>query len=222
LRDIVVVRGYSSWPSQGELKALADRAGNLFIFASTKLKITGNVSSMSYYMLQPLQVLLLTNPVSKSFRLTPDRELSLVQEELEISFGMEPTPSMEEIWSEVDQMLNLDDRMGPLDVGGYDIRYLFSLTFRPHVNISVVPCFDGCSKNRTVIKFSTPENVLFTCQHENCACSENVIDELAIEDVYTIWLLDSGASMHFMPNQFDFTCMRKSMMSLQQLHLDKK
>jgi len=66
LRDIVVVRGYSSWPSQGELKALADRAGNLFIFASTKLKITGNISSMSYYTLQPLQVLLLTNPVSKS------------------------------------------------------------------------------------------------------------------------------------------------------------
>jgi len=83
-------------------------------------------------------------------------------------------------------MLNLDDRMGPLDVGGYDIRYLFSLTFRPCVNISTAPCFDGRSKNKAVIKFSTPENVLFTCQHENCACSQNIIDESAIEDVYTI------------------------------------
>jgi len=104
---------------------------------------------------------------SKRIQLMPDRELSLFQEELEIFFGMEPTPSMEEIWSEVDQMLNLDDSMGPLDVGGYNIRYLFPLTFRPHVNISTVPCFDGHSKNRAVIKFSTPENVLFTCQHEN-------------------------------------------------------
>jgi len=61
----------------------------------------------------------------KRIRLTQDRELPLVQEELEISFGEEPMPSMEEIWSEVDQMLNLDDGMGPLDMGGYDIRYLF-------------------------------------------------------------------------------------------------
>jgi len=141
---------------------------------------------------------------SKRIQLTPDRELSPVQEESEISFGMKPAPSMEEIWSEVDQMLNLDDGIGPLDVGGYDIRYLFSLTFRPCVDISTAPCFNGSSKNRAVIKFSTPENVLFTCQHENCACSENIIDESNVEDVYTIWLLDSGASMHFMPNQFDF------------------
>jgi hypothetical protein len=38
LADIAVVRGYSSWPSQGEVKALADKAGNLFIFASTAVK----------------------------------------------------------------------------------------------------------------------------------------------------------------------------------------
>jgi len=143
---------------------------------------------------------------SKRVRLTPDRELPPIQEELlEISFGEEPTPSMEEIWSEVDQTLSLDDGMGPLDVGGYDIRYLFSFTHKPHVNISTVPCFDGCSKNSAVIKFSIPESVLFTCQHENCACSENVIDESNVEDVYTIWLLDSGASMHFMLNWFNFT-----------------
>ena len=65
---------------------------------------------------------------SKRIQLTPDRELSPVHKESEISFGMEPMPSMEEIWSEVDQTLNLDDGMGPLDMGGYDIRYLFSLT----------------------------------------------------------------------------------------------
>jgi len=139
--------------------------------------------------------------LSKRVLLMPDRELSPVQEELEISFGTEPAPSNEEIWSEVNQVLmNLDDGMGPLDMGGYDIRYLFSLTFRPHVNIFTVPCFDGHSKNTAVINFSTPENVLFTCQHKNCACSKNIIDESAVEDVYTIWLLDSGASMHFMPN----------------------
>jgi len=137
-------------------------------------------------------------------QLTPDRELSLVQEESEISFGEEPMPSMEEIWSEVDQMLNLDDGMGPLEVGGYNIRYLPSFTNKPPVNISTALCFRSHSKNMTVIKFSTPDSVLFTCQHENCACSENVIDESNVEDVYTIWLLDSGASMHFMPNRFDF------------------
>jgi len=143
---------------------------------------------------------------SKRVQLTLDRELSLVQEESEISFGTEPVPSNEEIWSEVDQaLMNLDDRMGPLDVGGYDIRYLFPLTIKPHVNISTAPYSDGRSKNMTVIKFSTPENVLFTCQHENCACSENITDELNVDDVYTTWLLDSGASMHFTPNQFDFT-----------------
>jgi len=135
-----------------------------------------------------------------------DRELSPVREELEISFGTEPAPSNEEIWSEVDQaLMDLDDGMGPLDVGGYDIRYLFPLTSKPRVNISTVPYFNGYSKNLTVIRFSTPENVLFTCQHENCACSENIIDEPNAEDVYTTWLLDSGASMHFMPNQFNFT-----------------
>ena len=100
---------------------------------------------------------------SKRVQLMLDRELPPVQEELEISFGEEPAPSMEEIWSEVDQMLNLDDGMGPLDMGGYDIRYLFPLTFKPHVNISTALCFDGCSKNKTVINFSTPEFVLFNC-----------------------------------------------------------
>jgi len=143
--------------------------------------------------------------LSKRIQLRLDRELSLVRKELEISFGMEPTPSNEEIWSEVDQaLMDLDDGMGPLDVGGYDIRYLFPLTFKPCVNLSTAPYFDGCSKKLTVIRFSTPENVLFTCQHENCACSKNIIDEPNAEDVYTTWLLDSGASMHFMPNHFDF------------------
>jgi len=141
---------------------------------------------------------------SKRVWLTPDRELPLVQEESEISFGEEPTPSMEEIWSEVDQSLDIDDGMGPLDVGGYDIRYLFSFTNKPHVNISTALYSNGHSKNMTVIKFSTPENVLFNCQHKNCACSENIIDELNVNNVYTLWLLDSGASMHFMPNRLDF------------------
>jgi len=137
----------------------------------------------------------------KKIWLMPDRELSPVREESEISFGTEPAPSNEEIWSEVDQaLMDLDDGMGPLDVGGYDIRYLFPLAFKPRVNISTAPYFNGHSKNLTVIRFSTPENVLFTCQHENCACSENIIDEPNAEDVYTTWLLDSGASMHFMPN----------------------
>jgi len=143
--------------------------------------------------------------LSKRIQLMPDRGLSLVQEASEISFGLEPAPSMEEIWSEVDQALMLNDGMGPLDVGGYDTRYLFTFTPKPRVNIFTAPCFDGCSKNMTVVKLSTPDNVLFNCQHKTCACSKNIIDELASKDAYTIWLLDSGASMHFTPNRFDFT-----------------
>ena len=104
---------------------------------------------------------------SKRIQLMLDRELSPVLKELEISFGMEPVSSMEEIWSEVDQALDLDDKMGPLDVGGYDIRYLFLPTTKPHVNISTVPYSKSSSKELAVISFSTPNNVLFTCQHEN-------------------------------------------------------
>ena len=133
----------------------------------------------------------------------PDRKLSPVLEELEISFGMEPTPSIEELWSEVDQVLNLDDGMGPLDVEGYDIRSLFLPTTKPHVNISTAPYFKGSSKELAVISFSTPDNVLSTCQHKKYACS-NIIDEVGIKDVYTVWLLDSGASMHFTPDHSDF------------------
>ena len=141
---------------------------------------------------------------SKRIWLTLDRELSLVLKELEISFSTEPMPSMEEIWSEVDQALNLNDGMGLLDVGGYDIRYLFLPTTKPCVDFSTVPYFNGRSKELAVISFSTPDNALLTCQHKKCACSD-IIDEVSIEDVYTVWLLDSGASMHFTPNHSDFT-----------------
>jgi len=51
----------------------------------------------------------------------------------------------------------------------------------------------------------------------------NIIDEPNAEDVYTTWLLDSSASMHFTPNHFDFASYEEeSMMSMQLLHLDKK
>jgi len=58
----------------------------------------------------------------------------------EISFGLEPTPTDEQIWSEADAVLmNVDDGMGPLNNGGFDDRYLHSFSSPlTHVKLTTV------------------------------------------------------------------------------------
>jgi len=90
----------------------------------------------------------------------------------EIPLVMEPTPSNKELVRS--RPSAHESRMtvwGPLDVGGYDIRYC-STYFKPCVHLSTEPVLMAAVRI-DIIRFSTPEKY-YLLSTENCACSENI------------------------------------------------
>jgi len=139
----------------------------------------------------------------KKWHITPECAITPDSTDLEISFGLEPTLTNEQIWSEADAaLMNIDDGMGPLDNGGFNERYLHSFSSPlTHVKLPTVhssSCPLECFFR--VFTSSIPKHVLFPSNKQECDCDETE----NIEQVEA-WLLDSCASMHFTLNLSDFS-----------------